>query len=97
MTENKYSFKDAHALKTFLEKEVLTSSEVIELLEISRQALHSLVKREKLVPFKEVSRDKLFLREDVMHRKSESDALKPKYRPYDEDEKNKVRNKEAES
>jgi len=85
MAGNKYCFKDTQELKDFLEKEVLTSSETIELLGVSRQTLHSLVKREKLIPFKVVSRDKLFLREDVEIRKNESESLKTKYRPYDGD------------
>lgn len=64
--------------------EILTSSEVLEELQISRQALHSLVKRGKLVPLKELSRDKLFLREDIEGRKEASKELFTKYRPYDD-------------
>lgn len=62
-----------------VQSEVLTSSEV---LEVSRQSLNSLVKRGKLIPVKELNRDKLFLREDVERRKEESKELQAKYRPY---------------
>lgn len=67
-----------------VQSEVLTSSEVLEILEVSRQSLNSLVKRGKLVPIKELSRDKLFLREDILKRKEDSKELAAKYRPYDE-------------
>ncbi|MEK5038897.1 DNA-binding protein [Sporosarcina sp. FSL K6-3457] len=67
-----------------VQTEILTSSEVLNELQISRQALGSLVKRGKLVPVKELSRDKLFLREDIESRKAASQELNAKYRPYDE-------------
>ncbi|MFJ8515308.1 helix-turn-helix transcriptional regulator [Lysinibacillus xylanilyticus] len=67
-----------------VQSEILTTSEVIEELQISRQALNSLVKRGKLVPVKELSRDKLYLREDIENRKEAAKELHTKYRPYDE-------------
>ena len=67
-----------------VQTEVLTSSEVLEELQISRQALNSLVKRGKLAPIKELSRDKLFLKEDIEIRKETSKELVAKYRPYEE-------------
>ena len=67
-----------------VQTEILTTSEVLEELQISRQALGSLVKRGKLVPVKELSRDKLFLREDIESRKEAAKELQTKYRPYDE-------------
>ncbi|MGE7131170.1 helix-turn-helix transcriptional regulator [Lysinibacillus xylanilyticus] len=67
-----------------VQSEILTTSEVIEELQISRQALNSLVKRGKLVPVKELSRDKLYLREDIESRKEAAKELQTKYRPYDE-------------
>jgi len=66
-----------------VQSEVLTTSEVLEELQISRQALNSLVKRGKLVPVKELSRDKLYLREDIESRKEAAKELLTKYRPYD--------------
>ncbi|MEN2765852.1 helix-turn-helix domain-containing protein [Ornithinibacillus xuwenensis] len=67
-----------------VQKEVMTSSEVIEFLGVTRQTLGSLVKRGKLTPIKEINRDRLFLREDVESRKEASQILHEKYRPYDE-------------
>ncbi|WP_433595110.1 helix-turn-helix transcriptional regulator [Lysinibacillus xylanilyticus] len=67
-----------------VQSEILTTSEVLEELQISRQALNSLVKRGKLVPVKELTRDKLYLREDIESRKEAAKELQTKYRPYDE-------------
>lgn len=69
---------------SLVQSEILTTSEVLDELQISRQALNSLVKRGKLVPVKELSRDKLFLREDIESRKEAAKELHTKYRPYDE-------------
>ncbi|MEY2353259.1 helix-turn-helix domain-containing protein [Lysinibacillus capsici] len=63
-----------------IQSELLTSAEVAEELQITRQALSSLVKRGKLLPVKEM----LFLREDVAARKEAAKELQSKYRPYDE-------------
>lgn len=76
--------KNKEEFISLVRTEILTSSEVLEELQISRQALSSLVKRGKLVPIKELSRDKLFLREDIEGRKEASKELYTKYRPYDE-------------
>ncbi|MEX3744635.1 MULTISPECIES: helix-turn-helix transcriptional regulator [Lysinibacillus] len=82
MTEYKVVNKDEFI--KLVQSEILTTSEVLEELQISRQALNSLVKRGKLVPVKELSRDKLYLREDVESRKEAAKELHTKYRPYDE-------------
>lgn len=63
-----------------IRSELLTSAEVAEELQITRQALSSLVKRGKLLPVKEM----LFLREDVAARKEAAKELQSKYRPYDD-------------
>jgi len=79
-----YSFKDRDELRTFIASEVLTTSEAIELLGVTRQRLHQMVKAGKLIPIKELPRDRLFLRSDVEDRKKELEALRKKYRPYDQ-------------
>ncbi len=66
------------------QSEILTSSEVLDELQISRQALSSLVKREKLIPIKELTRDRLFLKEDVERRKEAAKKVYANYLPYDE-------------
>lgn len=83
MSKN-YSFKTKDEFIALVQTEILTSSEVLDELQVSRQTLHSLVKRGKLVPVKELSRDKLFLREDIENRKAAAEELNAKYRPYDE-------------
>jgi len=80
----KYNIQIKEDFVKLVQSEVLTTSEVLEILGISRQTLSSLVKREKIVPIKELTRDKLFLREDIERRKEESKELQSKYRPYDE-------------
>ncbi|MFJ7183346.1 MarR family transcriptional regulator [Lysinibacillus xylanilyticus] len=66
------------------QSEILTSSEVLDELQISRQALSSLVKRKKLIPIKELPRDRLFLKEDVERRKEAAKKFYAIYQPYDE-------------
>lgn len=79
-----YKISNKEEFINLVRTEILTSSEVLDELQISRQALNSLVKRGKLVPVKELSRDKLFLKEDIEKRKEASKELYNKYRPYDE-------------
>lgn len=79
----KYESKSKEDFIALVQSHVLTSSEVIEYLGITRQSLSSLVKRGKLTPIKEVNRDRLFLREDVEVRKEVAESLHDKYRPYE--------------
>ena len=62
---------------------ILTTTEVEELLGASKQAVRQSVKNGKLSPLKEVGRVNLYLKEDVLHRKKELNSLLKKYRPYD--------------
>ncbi len=80
-----YKINNKDEFISLVKTDVLTSSEALELLEVSRQSLNSLVKRGKIVPIKELSREKLYLREDILSRKKEQDELRKKYRPYDEE------------
>lgn len=81
---SKYEITNREEFIKLVQSDVLTTSEVIDELQISRQALNSLVKRGKLVPIKELSRDRLFLREDIENRKTSAKELNKKYRPYEE-------------
>jgi len=63
-----YNFTSREDLEKFIQTEILTSSEALEYLGISRQALNSLVKRGKLAPIKEEKTTKLFFKEDLMKR-----------------------------
>ncbi|MGE8034125.1 helix-turn-helix domain-containing protein [Lysinibacillus sp. NPDC093692] len=83
MTQN-YSFDTKDEFINLVQSEILNTSEALEELNISRQALNSLVKRGKLVPVKELSRDRLFLREDIENRKDFSSMRKSKNKTYGE-------------
>ena len=80
----KYQVASKEEFIQLVQSEILTSVKVLEELQITRQALGSLVKRGKLVSVKEVNRDRLFLREDIENRKESAKELYSKYRPYDE-------------
>ncbi|KJD38050.1 helix-turn-helix domain-containing protein [Paenibacillus polymyxa] len=67
-----YSFKDKDELLAWIQSEIVSTNETMELLNCSRQNLHSFVKRGKLVPVKETNRERLFLRSDVLERKEEA-------------------------
>jgi len=83
MTRN-YSNNTKDEFIKLAQSEILTSSEVLDELQISRQALSSLVKREKLIPIKELTRDRLFLKEDVERRKEAAKTFYANYQLYDE-------------
>lgn len=65
-------------------REVLTTSEVIEILGITRQRLSKLVSDERIVPIKQVKAVSLFLLSDVEELKPILEANRIKYRPYDQ-------------
>lgn len=66
-----------------IREHAMTAPEVIKYLDISKQALSSLVSRGKLTPIKESGAVRLFLRADVEARKKEAEELRGRYRPYD--------------
>ncbi|MFY0780407.1 DNA-binding protein [Peribacillus simplex] len=55
------------------ENNILNTSEVIEILQCSRQNLNSLVKREGITPIKDLPRDRLFFKEDIVKSKDYMD------------------------
>ena len=66
----------------FVMNEVLTSSECIELLGITRARLSSLIRSNKIVPIKKGS-VQLYLKQDMLKKKAELERLRVKYRPYE--------------
>ncbi|WP_153979724.1 helix-turn-helix domain-containing protein [Paenibacillus xylanilyticus] len=66
-----------------IQENVVTSAEAADLLDVSKQNLLSLVKRDKLKPVKESGSVRLFLKSDVLERKREAESLREKYRPYE--------------
>lgn len=63
-----YHFESREDLEKFIRAEIFTSSEAIEYLGITRQALNAVVQRGKLVPIKEEKVTKLFFKEDLTKR-----------------------------
>ncbi|OPA39653.1 DNA-binding protein [Bacillus cereus] len=51
--------------------EIVNTSETVENLECSRWNLNKLVKSGTLVPIKEMVRDRLFFKEDILNRKEQ--------------------------
>ncbi|OPA18223.1 DNA-binding protein [Bacillus cereus] len=51
--------------------EIVNTSETVEILECSRQNQNKLVKSGTLVSIKEMVRDRLFFREDILNRKEQ--------------------------
>ncbi|KGX88014.1 helix-turn-helix domain-containing protein [Pontibacillus litoralis] len=67
MTKNKYCFNNADELRKFMETEVVTTTEAVELIGCSRQNIKQLVDHGTLVPIKQTPRERLFLKEDVLN------------------------------
>ncbi|MHA4310612.1 DNA-binding protein [Bacillus cereus] len=64
-----YNFETKEELIKFVNDEIVNTSEALEILECSRQNLNKLVKSGTLVPIKEMVRDKLFFKVDILNRK----------------------------
>lgn len=62
---------------------VLTANETANLLDVTTQRLHVLVKQGRLIPIKVVDRVSLYFREDVEKLAEELEGLRGKYRPYE--------------
>lgn len=55
-----YCFRSRDDLKAYIVEEIINTSEAIEILECTRQNLNDLIKRGKIVPIKDLPRDRLF-------------------------------------
>ncbi|MGG1675499.1 helix-turn-helix domain-containing protein [Neobacillus sp. NRS-1170] len=69
--------------RKFVETEILTTPEAMELLEVSRGRLNQLVNQGKLNPVKKSGAITLFLKDDLIEKKKELVELRKKYRPFD--------------
>jgi len=78
----KYKFESTEELLKFLNEELLSAAEAIEILDISKARLGKLVKDRKLIAAKE--QPKMFLKSMILEKKVELEMLRKKYRPYDE-------------
>lgn len=67
-----YKFESKEELAAWISKELISTAEAMEIMNCSRQNLHSFVQRGKLTPVKETNRERLFWRSDVLERKEEA-------------------------
>ncbi|AKR13350.1 MULTISPECIES: DNA-binding protein [Bacillus] len=74
-------FQTKEEAKQFVDEYILTSSEVLELLDISRSRLNQLIKAERLIPLKQVKIVSLFWKPDVEKLGEELSPLRQKYYP----------------
>jgi len=65
----KLNFKSKEDIAKFIADELINTKEAMVLLGCSRQNIFDLVKRGKLVPVKEMPKDRLFFKEDILDRK----------------------------
>lgn len=64
-----FHFESVEELKTFLQEHVVNTKEAAEILECTRQNIKRIVDNGKLLPIKEMEKDRLFLKADVLKRK----------------------------
>ncbi|CAM4053302.1 helix-turn-helix domain-containing protein [Lederbergia lenta] len=70
-------------VENFIKNDVLTTTEAMEVLGVSRGRMSQLIEAGKITPIKKLSRVSLFLRSDLEEKKEELEELRKKYRPYD--------------
>ncbi|EJR24628.1 hypothetical protein [Bacillus cereus] len=66
-----YEFKTKDDLIRFIQNEIVNTSEALEILGCSRQNLNVMVQKEKVKPIKEMSRDRLYFKEDILKSKEQ--------------------------
>ncbi|HDR8058666.1 TPA: DNA-binding protein [Bacillus cereus] len=66
-----YKFETKDDLIRFIQNEIVNTSEALEILGCSRQNLSYMVQTEKVKPIKEMSRDRLYLKEDILKSKEQ--------------------------
>ncbi|MCZ8518906.1 helix-turn-helix domain-containing protein [Paenibacillus caseinilyticus] len=75
----KLTFSSREELIAFIEEEVINTTEATEILECTRQNLSDQIRRGKLKAIKNLDKDRLFLRSDVLARKAEIDEYKQRH------------------
>ena len=66
-----YKFETKEELIEFINNEILNTTEALDILGCSRQNLNVMIKKEKITPIKEMVRDRLFFKEDVLKSKEQ--------------------------
>ncbi|GED15025.1 MerR family transcriptional regulator [Aneurinibacillus migulanus] len=70
------TFKSKDELTAFIVNEVINTTEALEILGCSRQNLNDLIKRKVITPIKELPRDRLFYKSDILKRKEQVEKRK---------------------
>ncbi|MHA4096372.1 DNA-binding protein [Bacillus cereus] len=76
-----YELKSEEDIKKIVIDHVLTTSEVLEILNVSRPRLNELVKKERIIPLKQTKNMSLFWTSDVEKLNEELTVLRKKYGP----------------
>ncbi|PNK21857.1 DNA-binding protein [Bacillus thuringiensis] len=66
-----YKFETKDELIRFIQDEIVNTSEALDILGCSRQNLNVMVQKEKVKPIKEMSRDRLYFKEDIVKSKEQ--------------------------
>lgn len=66
-----YKFETKDDLIRFIQDEIVNTSEALDILGCSRQNLNVMVQKEKVKPIKEMSRDRLYFKEDIVKSKEQ--------------------------
>ncbi|EJQ71671.1 hypothetical protein IG7_01989 [Bacillus cereus HuA2-4] len=66
-----YKFETKDDLIRFIQDEIVNTSEALEILGCSRQNLNVMVQKEKVKPIKEMSRDRLYFKSDILKTKEQ--------------------------
>jgi len=69
-----YSFNTREELTKYIQSEIINTTEALEIFQCSRQNLNNLVKRGVVTPIKDLPRDRLFFKEDIVIRKNDMKA-----------------------
>ncbi|MBL3636849.1 helix-turn-helix domain-containing protein [Bacillus subtilis] len=75
-----FHLRGRQEVEGFVKTEVLSTSEVAEILNVNKQRMSALINTERIIPVKKIGRTSLFLRQDVETLKKELEANQ-KYRP----------------
>ncbi|PEV49000.1 DNA-binding protein [Bacillus thuringiensis] len=66
-----YKFETKDELIRFIQDEIVNTSEALDILGCSRQNLNVMVQKEKVKPIKEMSRDRLYFKADILKSKEQ--------------------------
>ncbi len=75
-----FHLRGRQEVEDFIHNEVLSTTEVAEILDVNKQRMSALINTERIIPVKKIGRTSLFLRQDVESLKRELEANQ-KYRP----------------